>query len=159
MTKFFYLSPGDKAKFAKYMWLNLMTWVWKYCNVIEQITWIHVYVYIYIYRLCLVWLSRFGFFGDLLFFISVWFFMFLRFLFVISIGLLILSSRTGHLQFLETLRHLCVCTQNIAVHLFSIFYFVQWPTNLKSKLRYILILNCITNNCIWHTCVTWQGTN
>jgi hypothetical protein len=22
----------------------------------------------------------------------------------------------------------------------------------------ILILNCITNNCIWHTCITWQGT-
>jgi len=22
-----------------------------------------------------------------------------------------------------------------------------------------LILNCITNNSIWHTCVTWQGTN
>ena len=23
----------------------------------------------------------------------------------------------------------------------------------------ILILNCITNKCIWHTCVTWQGSN
>ena len=23
----------------------------------------------------------------------------------------------------------------------------------------ILILNCITSNSIWHTCVTWQGTN
>jgi len=23
----------------------------------------------------------------------------------------------------------------------------------------ILILNGITNSCIWHTCVTWQGTN
>jgi hypothetical protein len=23
----------------------------------------------------------------------------------------------------------------------------------------ILILNCITKNRIWHTCVTWEGTN
>jgi len=24
---------------------------------------------------------------------------------------------------------------------------------------FILILKYINNNCIWHTCVTWQGTN
>ena len=23
----------------------------------------------------------------------------------------------------------------------------------------LLDLNCITNSCIWNTCVTWQGTD
>ena len=23
----------------------------------------------------------------------------------------------------------------------------------------ILIVNCITNSCIWNICVTWQGTD
>jgi len=42
------------------------------------------------------------------------------------------------------------------LHLVSIL-FPHINEDARSKSHQILIVNCITNSCIWHPCVTWQG--
>jgi hypothetical protein len=38
--------------------------------------------------------------------------------------------------------------------------FKYWDFNsIKHKWKKLLNLNYVANNCTWHTCVTWKGTN